>query len=35
MQALQAAPALADAAQKVSGSIQPDSILAQEVEGGQ
>tara|TARA_R100001163_G_scaffold65826_2_gene65317 strand:- start:7987 stop:9636 length:1650 start_codon:yes stop_codon:yes gene_type:complete len=35
MQAIQAAPALADAAQKVSGSIQPDSILAQEVEGGQ
>ncbi len=34
-QQLQQLPALADAAQKVSGSVQPDSLLAQEVEGGE
>lgn len=32
---IQAMPALADAAQKVSGSVQPDSIIAQEMQGGE
>ena len=32
---LQQLPALADAAQKVSGSVKPDSILAQELQGGE
>ena len=34
-QILQAMPAMADAAQKVSGSVQPDSLLAQELQGGE